>query len=116
MVLWGGPQDVCLGVNFDINSKTLESDLQADNHFILECVHDCTHATPPFEHLDTTLPTYAPAWEFFLDHPYWLEDGDSPYLDYAAATGGLPPAWPDWCAIGPGNATIRQGQCGGSEC
>jgi pimeloyl-ACP methyl ester carboxylesterase len=116
LVLWGGRSDVCLGVDFDANSKELEAGLAADNHFIVECVHNCTHATPPFEHDDSVIPTYAPAWEFFLDHPYWLEDGESPYLGYVEATGGLPSAWPEWCAIGPGNATIRQGMCGGSEC
>jgi pimeloyl-ACP methyl ester carboxylesterase len=116
LILWGGPADTCLSVDFDANSMTIEADLQADNHFILECVHNCTHATPPFEPEDPSIPTYATAWEFFLDHPYWLEDGESPYTDYVTATGGLPPVHPEWCAIGPGNAQIRQGECGGSEC
>ncbi len=116
MVLWGGRSDVCLGVNFDLNSMQMEAALEADGHFVLECVHNCTHATPPFAPSEPSLPTYAPAWEFFLDHPFWLADGVSPYADYAAATGSLPAAWPDWCAIGAGNAMIRQGECGGSEC
>ncbi|PRQ03773.1 hypothetical protein [Enhygromyxa salina] len=116
LVLWGGPSDLCLGVNFDSTSMELEAELQADNHFIVECVHNCTHATPPFEPDDPSLPTYASTWQFVLDHPYWLEDGESPYTDYVTATGGLPPAWPEWCAIGPGNAMIREGECGGSQC
>jgi len=116
MVLWGGPSDVCLGVDFEVESTNLEAELEADNHFLVECVHNCTHATPPFGGADPALPTYAPTWEFFLDHPYWLEDGQSPYPDYVAAMGGLPPAWPQWCSIGAGNAQIRQGECGGSEC
>ncbi|NVB38868.1 hypothetical protein G6O69_13585 [Pseudenhygromyxa sp. WMMC2535] len=116
MVLWGGPEDLCLGVDFDANSMEMEAALEVDGHFMVECVHNCTHATPPFEPEDPSWPTYAPAWEFFLDHPYWLEDGESPYTDYVAATGGLPPTWPEWCAVGPGNAEIRQGECGGSEC
>lgn len=116
LVLWGGRDDFCIAIDFDQISMEMESNLEADNHFVLECIHNCTHATPPFEHEDSNLPTYAPAWEFFLDHPYWLEDGESPYLDYMSAVGELPPAWPEWCAIGAGNATIRQGMCGGSEC
>ena len=116
MVLWGGRQDLCLGVDFETNSHVMEAELEADGHFVLECVHNCTHATPPFEHDDPDLPTYAPAWEFFLDHPFWLEDGDSPYYDQVAATGSLSVAWPDWCAIGAGNASIRVGECSGSEC
>jgi predicted esterase len=116
LVLWGGPDDVCLTVDFNAISMNMEADLAADNHFIMECVHNCTHATPPFLPDDPTKPTYATAWEFFLDHPYWLEDGESPYIDYVTATGGLPPVHPEWCAIGPGNAQIRQGECGGSEC
>ncbi len=47
-----------------------------------------------------------------LAHPYWLEDGDSPYADFEE----LPSPWPDWCAMGAGNAVERVGVCGGSEC
>lgn len=100
------------------NSRTGHHALTADSSRprAAKLVREGCHATPPFEHEDSSLPTYAPAWEFFLDHPYWLDDGDSPYLDQVAATGSLPPAWPDWCAIGAGNASIRVGECGGSEC
>ena len=116
LVLWGGRDDICLTVDFDAISRGLEAELEADEHFMVECIHNCTHATPPFEAPDPAMPTYAPAWEFVLDHPYWLEDGDSPYLEYSEITGGLPPVWPDWCGIGSGSAMIRQGVCGGSEC
>jgi predicted esterase len=112
LVLWGGPQDICLSIEFDLNSMTMEAALAADNHFMVECIHNCEHSTPPFEPVDPALPTYAPMWEFFLDHPYWLDDGDSPYLHMSAP----PASWPDWCAIGPGNAIMRVGECGGSEC
>ena len=50
--------------------------------------------------------------EFMQAHPFWLEDGDSPYDDFD----GLPAPWPDWCAMGAGNAEIRVGECSGSEC
>lgn len=112
LVLWGGPQDTCLSIDFNVNSMTMEAALAADNHFMVECIHNCSHATPPLEAVTPELPLYAPMWEFFLDHPYWLEDGDSPYLQLPAP----PLSWPDWCAIGPGNASIRVGECGGSEC
>ena len=112
LVLWGGPDDVCLGVEFQTNSLQMEMDLAAENHFMVECIHNCTHATPPFDPGSPDLPVYAPMWEFFLDHPYWLEDGDSPYLQYPE----LPPSWPEWCAVGAGNAVIRVGECSGSEC
>ena len=49
---------------------------------------------------------FAPLWDFFLDHPYWLAPGESPYNET-----GLPDAYPDWCAIGIGNATPRTGEC-----
>ncbi|MFV8753282.1 hypothetical protein ACNOYE_22265 [Nannocystaceae bacterium ST9] len=112
LVLWGGPQDICLSINFDTNSKQMEMDLGAEGHFMIECIHNCTHATPPFEPVSPEVPVYSPMWEFFLAHPYWLEDGDSPYLQYPA----LPENWPQWCAVGAGNAVMRVGECGGSEC
>jgi hypothetical protein len=106
MVLWGGPGDNCMGVmDFEDTSKNLENGLHQDNHFILECVHNCGHAEPPFD-APNALTAFAPLWEFFLDHPHWLDDGQSPYL-----TEGLPAAMPDWCAIGKGSATPRQGAC-----
>lgn len=113
MVLWGGRQDFCIAIDFEVASLQLEQDLEADGHFVMECIHNCSHATPPFEPEDPGVPTFAPAWEFFLDHPYWLEDGESPYQ---SLQGGLPDAWPQWCSIGAGNADIRVGECGGSEC
>ncbi|MCA9701113.1 MAG: hypothetical protein KC431_26540, partial [Myxococcales bacterium] len=114
MVLWGGRADFCIAIDFAVASKQLEMDLEATGHPVLECIHNCTHATPPFEPpMDQPeLPTFAPAWEFMLAHPYWLEDGYSPYQDFDA----LPAPWPDWCAMGAGNAVERVGECGGSEC
>lgn len=113
MVLWGGPQDFCIAIDFEVASEQLGQDLEADGHFVMECIHNCSHATPPFEPDDPGVPTFAPAWEFFLDHPYWLEDGESPYQ---SLPDGLPDSWPQWCSIGAGNADIRVGECGGSEC
>jgi hypothetical protein len=50
-----------------------------------------------------------------LAHPYWLEDGYSPYAEFPEYP-ELPSPWPDWCAMGAGNAIERVGVCGGSEC
>ena len=114
LVLWGGPEDFCIAIDFEVGSQTLEAELESEGHPVLECIHNCTHATPPFEPPvdQPELPTFAPAWEFMQAHPFWLEDGYSPYDDFD----GLPAPWPDWCAMGAGNAEIRVGECSGSEC
>lgn len=110
MVLWGGPEDFCVAVDFDAASKELEKGLASDGHFVVECVHNCAHSTPPFE-TPEELSTFAPLWMFALDHPYWLDTGSSPYVK-----GGLPVGYPEWCAVGVGAASIRVGECAGSEC
>lgn len=106
MVLWGGPTDSCFGViRFNVISKTLENELTRDGHFLLECVHNCGHAEPPFES-PAMLSKYAGLWDFVLDHPFWLGAGESPYK-----TSGLPANMPSFCAIGAGSATPRTGVC-----
>lgn len=105
LVAWGGPSDSCSVFDFTDSSRRLESALESDGHFILECVHNCGHALPPFEVFEDQ-PRFAPLWEFVLNHPYWLEDGDSPYL-----RDGLPDGTPSWCAVGAGTATQRSGAC-----
>jgi len=104
LVLWGGSADVCVVFSFTDTSRTLEQELVQDGHFVLECVHNCGHALPPFEPPPGE-SGFAPIWEFPLNHPYWLEDGASPYLD------GLPANLPPWCSTGAGNATPRTGVC-----
>jgi hypothetical protein len=104
MVLWGGPTDFC-GLSFATTSGYLEAGLVAGGHFFVECIHNCSHAQPPMvpppgESAFTAL------WTFVFDHPYWLPDGQSPYL-----VDGFPEAMPEWCGIGPGSATIRTGEC-----
>ncbi|MEZ4451147.1 MAG: hypothetical protein R3B09_16835 [Nannocystaceae bacterium] len=110
MVLWGGRDDFCVAVDFATASKELEKGLTDGNHFILECIHNCAHSTPPFD-VPMGLPTFAPLWMFALDHPYWLKDGESPYTQM-----GLPFEYPEWCSIGVGQATERVGECAPSEC
>ncbi|MCA9617827.1 MAG: hypothetical protein KC731_02330 [Myxococcales bacterium] len=109
MVLWGGRDDFCVAVDFAQASHELEKGLEADGNFVLECIHNCAHSTPPFDVPDG-YPTFAPLWMFALDHPYWLPEGHSPY------EGGLPVGYPEWCAVGAGNASERVGVCDGSQC
>lgn len=106
IVLWGGPSDWC-GVDFNRLSMNLENALTADGHFFAECIHNCSHAEPPLDPLPG-MSQYSGLWRFALDHPFWLDDGESPYQ----AT-GLPSGMPTWCGIGAGSATIRSGMCAG---
>ncbi|MEM9873345.1 MAG: PHB depolymerase family esterase [Myxococcota bacterium] len=106
IVLWGGPTDSCLNLlSFETLSQDLETGLANDGHFFLECVHNCGHAEPPFD-APPGEARFAMMWQFIMDHPYWLADGDSPYLSE-----GLPAVMPAWCGIGAGSATPRTGQC-----
>lgn len=108
VVLWGGPTDNCFQVmNFEQTSKDLEKNLDARGHFLVECVHNCGHAEPPLD-AQMGLSTYAPMWQFVLDHPFWLGAGETPYAN------GLPTAMPEWCGIGSASATPRTGMCPGS--
>jgi predicted esterase len=113
IVLWGGPDDVCIVLQFEEASMNLEAALEADGHFMIECVHDCGHGVPPIEATGGRTQ-FAVLWDFVNEHPYWLGPGESPYLET-----GLPEAFPDWCAIGVGNATPRMGDgmdCSGPGC
>ncbi|MEM7157545.1 MAG: hypothetical protein AAF799_32195 [Myxococcota bacterium] len=110
MVLWGGEQDFCVAIDFNTVSLELEADLTEDGHFILECIHNCMHTAPPFE-VERGATTFAPMWEFAFAHPYWLEPGQSPYLET-----GVPPQMPEWCGIGMGGSTPREGECGPNQC
>ena len=112
LVLWGGPTDNCFGLlSFDTLSKTLEDDLTAEGNFFLECIHNCGHSEPPLDPPADGTSIYGALWGFFLDHPYWLGGGESPYQD-----SGLPANMPKWCDIGKGSATPREGPCSGGGC
>jgi hypothetical protein len=106
LVLWGGPTDFCV-VDFATTSHNLEEGLVAGGHYLVECIHNCSHAQPPFEPPPGS-SAFEGMWDFALSHPYWLADGDSPYL-----TDGLPETLPEWCGVGMGGATIRAGDCEG---
>lgn len=110
MVLWGGPMDFCVAVDFNNTSMDLEGHLQEEGHFVLECIHNCMHSAPPFEVADGET-AFAPLWKFVISHPYWLADGESPYL-----ASGVPEDMPDWCGIGVGGSMPRTGECGPDQC
>jgi hypothetical protein len=101
MVLWGGPTDTCGPFSFDSASRTLGSSLARDGHAVIECVHNCGHAMPPFE----TADPFRPIVDFGLNHPFWLGAGETPYET------GLPDSFPTWCALGAGASTRRSGAC-----
>ncbi|MBK8255959.1 MAG: hypothetical protein IPK82_25245 [Polyangiaceae bacterium] len=112
LVLWGGPTDTCLGLlSFETLSKTLESDLTSEGNFFVECIHNCGHSAPPLDPAADGSSIFGSLWGFFLDHPYWLKDGESPYQ-----MNGLPANMPEWCGIGKGSATPRVGPCNGGGC
>ena len=106
LVLWGGSDDVYPEnftlVDFEDASRDLEGALGKDGHFMVECIHNCGHAVPPFDAPPPGGLRFDMMWRFLLDHPYWLPDGQSPY-----ALSSLPSAFPAWCAIGAGKATAR---------
>lgn len=109
MVLWGGEDDFCVAVDFNNTSLDLETNLDADGHFILECIHNCMHTAPPFD-MAPGQTAFAPMWDFVLAHPYWLEDGESPYADE------IPENTPEWCGVGVGGSIPREGECGPDQC
>jgi hypothetical protein len=70
-------------------------------HFLLECVHNCGHALPPFAPPPPGATQADFVWSFLLDHPYWLPKGRSLYQTNPPAT------MPSWCGLGEGNAVPR---------
>ena len=78
---------------------------------MVECEHNCGHVAPPFESGDPDLTPFAGMWQFLLEHPYWLEDGQTPWAR------GTPSTLPEWCSVGVGSSTPRVGECpGGGGC
>jgi hypothetical protein len=106
LALWGGPTDFW-GVDFATTSRNLERGLAENGHYLVECIHNCSHAQPPMNPPEG-MSAFAGLWEFALSHPYWLADGTSPFLE-----AGLPAGLPAWCGQGMGSATIREGECEG---
>lgn len=111
LVLWGGPMNTCVVIDFQPASQNLEVALTAEGSFFIECEHNCEHNVPPFV-APAGMTQFAAFWDFVYDHPYWLPKGESPYK-----TRGLPSSFPSWCsAKGKGTAVERTGVCGPSAC
>ncbi len=106
-VLWGGPSDFCF-LLFQDTSRRLEGALASEGAFVEECIHNCMHSLPPFA-APPGGGQFDALWDFALSHPYWLEDGESPYQ-----VTGLSAGTPEWCAIGSGRAVERVGECPGT--
>jgi pimeloyl-ACP methyl ester carboxylesterase len=97
-VLWGGPTDGYAPL-LDFASASERLLERLTGQAVVECIHDCGHAAPPF---DTPLRG-APVFRFAMDHPYGLPVGASPYA------ASLPKEFPSWCAFGAGKAVPRSG-------
>jgi len=104
LVLWGGASDKFI-VDFQASSKRLEKSLKKSA--IIECVHNCGHAIPPFATRSDGLPSLDFVYRFVFDHPYFLPRGKTPWA------ANPPSDMPDWCAVGAGNAKPRaaEGAC-----
>ncbi|MBM4343039.1 MAG: hypothetical protein FJ100_06645 [Deltaproteobacteria bacterium] len=109
LVLWGGPQDSCALVNFQSASLAMQKALDKEGHFQVECIHNCQHGVPPVD-APEGVSQFKALWDFAWSHPYWLPPGHSPWAK------GLPADAPPWCAVGPGTAKIRTGQCPPPSC
>ena len=71
----------------------LVSEYNGDNHFVVTCEHTGGHGLPPPE-MNGDPPPVDVLFDFFLDHPYWMENGNSPYI-----AGGLPAEFPSYCSL-----------------
>jgi hypothetical protein len=91
-VLWGVVTDVCSVLQFEQGSSNLETSLENDGHFLVECIHDCGHAEPPFEP-PANATKFSALWEFVEAHPFWTSEGASPYSK------SLPETLPSRCGV-----------------
>ena len=83
MLTWGGPRDLYSSYSFEEASERLSAGLQADESFVVECVHDGGHTLPPWG--------FGPAWAFLEAHPKGV--APSPWA------GGLPDEVADHCRL-----------------
>jgi hypothetical protein len=94
IVLWGGPTDNLVIVDFAAASARLRDALIDDGHFVVTCTHEAGHAVPPIDAPADGGTRFRFLWRFMAEHPYGTPAGTSPWQ----AT-GLPPEAPPWCAI-----------------
>jgi hypothetical protein len=90
VVVWGGPSDE-LVISFHQASLNLVGEYRDDDHFVIECEHNNGHGSPPEE---GGVDPFEVLMNFFLEHPYWLGDRESPYND-----SGLPDEFPSYCSM-----------------
>ncbi len=83
LITWGGPNDTWNGYDFSEAGQAFSDDLQADGHFVAECVHTQGHYQSP-SWLDW-------AWTWMEAHPKGVSP--SPLAD------GLTDDFPTWCEI-----------------
>lgn len=95
LVLWGGVTDMLMGFNFDLASRRYRDALRADNHFVVQCIHNMGHGLPPLPPAPPGMTRYHALYQFFLDHPYGMAPNDSPY----ARLGHVPADFPAFCSI-----------------
>jgi len=92
LVVWGGPSD-WLALSFHEASMRLRDALVADDHFVVECMHDSGHGVPPVEPSEEH-SKFKFLWDFMFAHPHDTPPGTSPYQ-----TAGLPADFPAWCRL-----------------
>ncbi len=83
LMTWGGPTDLYGTYSFDDASRYMSDALQADGHFVIECIHDLGHDIP--NEADDYL------WPFLEAHPRGVDP-----LPFAQS---LPGYFAGWCAI-----------------
>lgn len=83
LLTWGGPSDTYGALEFEPLNLEMSAALQADGHFVVECVHDRGHRLPA--------DPRGLYWPFFEAHPWGVQDEP-----WAA---GLPEGWPEWCRL-----------------
>jgi poly(3-hydroxybutyrate) depolymerase len=94
IVLWGGPTDNLVVVDFAAASTRLMDALIGNGHFVVSCTHDSGHAVPPIEAPPDGGTRFRFLWRFMAEHPYGTPAGTSPWQQ-----AGLPPETPPWCEI-----------------
>lgn len=94
IVLWGGPTDNLIIVDFQAASIRYRDALLADGHVVVACTHDAGHGVPPIDSPPDGGTRFRFLWKFMLDHPFGTPPGTSPWQE-----AGLPPEAPAWCAL-----------------
>lgn len=87
LMTWGGPDDEAAGTDFALLADEMQETLAGRGHPLVVCEHTRRH--------EIDADWWPWVMRFFDDHP--RTEAGAPY-----ATGGLPDAFPEWCAVGAG--------------